>query len=195
MVHFFYNLEYTDAKEKKKPEPKESSNLVDVEMAEPNDAEEPDYPLYINALAYGIADKYGVLDMKAYALERTSTLLTPGIDDLQFEWLDFFRAADVVWATTPDGDKGLRKLYLVTALTHRSKILENEEAFRGQLQNTADFLLDLLMEDWKTDLSKDRSLNMVREFRCYGCSSKVSEVKCRRCRSAKMAACYVPGPT
>ena len=192
MVHFFYNLEYADTKEKASV-PKEDSHDIDTVMAEAKDVKSPDCPLYMNALAYGIADKYGVLDMKAYALEKTTELLKPRYEALRFKWLDFFRAVSVVWATTPDSDKGLRKMYLAIALTKRSEILENEDAFQ-QLYDAEEFLKDLLLEDWKISFSKDRSLSMVRVFQCNDCSSKVSEPKCRRCRSAKMVPKYVPEP-
>ena len=43
-----------------------------------NEAEVVDNTLYVHALAYGIADRYGVLDMKTHAKGKTMTYFQAG---------------------------------------------------------------------------------------------------------------------
>ena len=188
MLYFFYNQDYADGKESSRKIISQDS--TDVTMTNAGDGDEGesnpcDDPLYLNALAYGIADKYGVLDMKTYAKERTMTRLL----SMKFGWVDFLRGAKVVWMTTPGSDNGLRHEYMEVALRHRKKILENEELFR-QLHEAGDFAMDLLMEDWKTNYLKDRALNMERRLTCNGCDAKPCDVrpfepKCKKCYGNK----------
>ena len=190
MIQFFYNQEYNAVFEEI-PVSDEASDLADTEHTAPGFVvQSPLYPLCVHAHAYAVADKYGVPNME-YALVNTTRLLTPGRDGVTFEWSDFFRGATVIWDNTPEVDNSLRKMYLATALTNRAIIVENEDDFRDSC-NAAGFLKDLLIEEWKTNLHKNRSLDTVRHFKCTECPATSGEMKCRRCRGAKVAAYLKP---
>ena len=84
-------------------------------------------------------------------------------------------------------------MYLQVALHNRAKILENEDGFR-QLKDAGDFLMDLMMEDWKTNYARNRMLGMTKRLVCEepACTVHPNEVRCKECRGYNIHVELVP---
>ena len=82
------------------------------------------HPFEFNARLYGLADKYGIEDLKDFAKYSFSLWLDEG---LQYETSEFVKALRVIYTTTLSSDRGLRDLVIPTVKECRVELREDSD--------------------------------------------------------------------
>ena len=82
------------------------------------------HPFEFNARLYGLADKYGIEDLKDFAKYSFSLWLDEGLQD---ETSNFVKALKVIYSTTLSSDRGLRDLVIAAFKQDRLKLRKDPD--------------------------------------------------------------------
>jgi len=103
--------------------------------------------LTIHAKVYALAEKYGIPTLKAVALDKFKY-------EAGYFWLahDFLHAAEEVYTSTVEQDRGLRDIVVETI--HQHPTMLNSKATQDVIKNNQDLNFDMLMYVMKWKGSK-----------------------------------------
>lgn len=99
--------------------------------------------LIIHANVYALGEQYGVEGLKAVALQKFSKEV-----DVHWATDDFLQAAELVYNSTPEHDRGMRDVIKNTFYRHRRELLDRENVKR-YLRDVTDLAYDVLMHLYK----------------------------------------------
>jgi hypothetical protein len=109
-------------------------NYSDVGIAVPN--------LIVHAQVYALAEKYSVDGLKELALEKFEK-------EVESHWNtdDFLQAAEVVYTSTVESDRGMRDIVLRTFYRHHSLLGKREG--KDVVKNVENIAYDLVIHFWE----------------------------------------------
>ena len=136
------------------------------------------HPFEFNARMYGLADKFGIGDLKDFAKYSLSRWLAP---ELPFEIPEFVKGLRVIYSTTLSSDRGLRDL-VIPALKELRADLRDDSDFVEMLSSgwgDGEFAMDVF--DAMLELARPK------RYQCDICDSTIfpkrteEEFKCWQC--------------
>jgi hypothetical protein len=109
-------------------------------------AQAKDCNLIIHAKVYALAEQYAVEGLKVVALGKFR-------DEARVHWAseDFLQAAELVYTSTPEHDRGLRDVIRNTFNEHRTGLMDRENVKR-YLRDVPDLAYDVLMRLYRADV-------------------------------------------
>ncbi|KAK5093979.1 hypothetical protein LTS08_008763 [Lithohypha guttulata] len=124
-VHMYEEDEWSFGigKKSKKDKKKKKGRLSKLRLRD-HDQDVSTARLVVNTLMYALADKYEIDDLKALAKQKFEEAVVQDWDSQAFAY-----AAELVFSTTPNSDRGLRTVVTKTINTHR-ELVNYEEVQR-----------------------------------------------------------------
>ncbi|KAJ8130181.1 hypothetical protein O1611_g3450 [Lasiodiplodia mahajangana] len=139
MVHYFYHLDYTTSPLSATKDQNTIDQVDTNDVGGDTVASRHGYSdLVVHAMAYSLAGKYFISGLKGLALRKF-------VAATQKKWTlkDFLEAAQEVYTSTPDSDRGLRDAVVKALYEHRELLAR--ERIQSALKRSHTLTYDLLM--------------------------------------------------
>lgn len=139
MIHFLYNGDYKSDIDPKALFLKVNSSVTTSSPATSGTAASSTLPpLLLHANLYAIAEQYNIATLKPSSLTKYTSCVTTG-----WNHVSFTPSLKLIYETTPESDKGLRKVAVQAAAEHIDVLL-NKGDFLDFLRENSDMATDIL---------------------------------------------------
>ena len=95
--------------------------------------------LTVHALVYAMAEKYEIMSLKELAKSKMAEAIKRGNWFLE----SFVQALQVIWATTPESDRGLRDQVIPVFMKHKEK-MKKDKLFIEMIRSNGDLAVDII---------------------------------------------------
>ena len=122
--------------------------------------------MVFNAQVYCLADQYMMAALKHLAKDKFEAAIKTG-------WAmdDFLLAVDVVYSSSPEGDRGLRDLVVKVSGENLEKLLKNV-GFQNLLSEKPKFAADIIMSGASKKV-QSAAKNGAHTYRCPSCGNSI----------------------